>query len=197
LGLEASTNFGLGFGVTYFNRHITNMIKGAGGGGGHTQYFNIPEVEMRGFEAEASQIIGEGIKVFVNYSYTNAYDKLMKLQVSDIPLRKFSYGFNYTESGLTANLAVNYVGPVRSMYSQGSGNGSSDGNYSNVIKGVSTYFGTQDLPGYHVVDLKINKPLGNNDYYVKVLNLLNHQYYTAAYLAAPGRYAEVGVTIRF
>jgi outer membrane receptor protein involved in Fe transport len=197
LGLEASTNFGLGFGVTYFNRHITNMIKGAGGGGGHTQYFNIPEVEMRGFEAEASQIIGEGIKVFVNYSYTNAYDKLMKLQVSDIPLRKFSYGFNYTGSGLTANLAVNYVGPVRSMYSQGSGNGSSDGNYSNVIKGVSTYFGTQDLPGYSVVDLKINKALGNNDYYVKVINLLNHQYYTAAYLAAPGRYAEVGVTIRF
>jgi len=197
LGLEALTDFGLGFGITGFNRHIKNMIKGAGGGGGHTQYFNIPEVEMRGFEAEASQIIGEGIKVFVNYSYTNAYDKLMKLQVSDIPLRKFSYGFNYTGSGLNANLAVNYVGLVRSMYSQGSGNGSSDGNYSNVIKGVSTYFGTQDLPGYHVVDLKINKTLGNNDYYVKVLNLLNHQYYTAAYLAAPGRYAEVGVTIRF
>jgi hypothetical protein len=83
------------------------------------------------------------------------------------------------------------------MYSQGSGNASSDGNYTNVVKGVASYFGTQNLPGYHVVDLKINKTFGNNDYYVKVLNLLNHQYYTAAFLAAPGRYAEVGATVRF
>ncbi|UCV20677.1 TonB-dependent receptor [Ferribacterium limneticum] len=197
LGLEAATSFGLGVGITCFNRHITDMIKGAGAGGGHTQYFNIPEVEMRGFEAEVSQKVGESIKGFVNYSYTNAYDKLMGTQVSDIPRRKFSYGLNFTNNGLTANLTVNHVGPVRSMYSQGSGNGSSDGNYSNVIAGVSTYWGTRDLPGYYLVDLKINKKLGNNDYYVKVQNLLNHQYYPAAYLAAPGRYAEVGVTIRF
>jgi outer membrane receptor protein involved in Fe transport len=76
LGLEALTDFGLGFGITGFNRHIKNMIKGAGGGGGHTQYFNIPEVEMRGFEAEVSQKVGESLKGFANYSYTNAYDKL-------------------------------------------------------------------------------------------------------------------------
>lgn len=197
LGLEGATDFGLGFGVTVFKRNITNMIKGAGGGGGHTQYFNIPEVEMRGFEAEVSQRLGESFKGFANYSYTNAYDKMMNLQVADIPLRKFSYGLTYTGGGLTANLAVNYVGPVRSMYSQGSGNASSDGNYTNVIKGVASYFGTQDLPGYHVVDLKINKTLGDNDYYIKVLNLRNHQYYTASFLAAPGRYAEAGVTVRF
>lgn len=196
-GLEAASDFGLNFGVTGFNRHITNMIKGTGGGGGHTQYFNIPEVEMRGFDVEISQTISNGIKVFANYSYTNAHDKLMNLQVTDIPLHKSSYGLNYTGSGLTANLAVNYVGPVRSMYSQGSGNASSDGNYTNVVKGVASYFGTQNLPGYQVVDLKINKTLGNSDYYIKVLNLLNHEHYSASFLAAPGRYAEVGVTVRF
>lgn len=197
IGLEASTDFGLDFGITGFNRHITNMIKGMGGGGGHTQYFNIPEVEMRGFDVEFRQSVGERFKGFFNYSYTNAYDRLMNLQVTDIPLRKFSYGINYTGSGLTANLVVNYVGPVRSMYSQGSGNASSDGNYNNVVNGVATYFGTQNLPGYHVVDMKINKTFGNNDYYIKVLNLLDHRYYAASFLAAPGRYAEAGVTVRF
>lgn len=197
VGVEATTDFGLKFGLTGFNRHITNMIKGAGGGGGHTQYFNIPEVEMRGFEMDVSQIVGESIKGFANYSYTDAYDTMMKLQVADIPLRKFSYGANYTGSGFTANLVVNYVGAVRSMYSQGSGNASSDGNYTNVVKGVATYFGTQNLPSYQVVDLKINKTVGSNDYYVKVLNLFNQQYYTAAYLVAPGRYVEVGVTLKF
>lgn len=196
-GLEASTGYGFNFGVTGFNRHITNMIKGTGGGGGHTQYFNIPEVEMRGFDVEFSQTIGNSIRAFANYSYTNAYDKMMNLQVTDIPLHKSSYGLNYTGSGLTANLSVNYVGPVRSMYSQGSGNASSDGNYTNVVKGVAGYFGTQNLPDYRVVDLKINKTLGNNDYYIKILNLLDHQYYSASFLAAPGRYAEVGVTVRF
>jgi len=43
----------------------------------------------------------------------------------------------------------------------------------------------------------VNKTVGNNDYYVKVLNLFNQQYYTAAFLVAPGRYAEVGVTFKF
>lgn len=196
LGLETATDFGLGFGVTGFNRHITNMIKGIGASGGHTQYVNIPEVEMRGYEVEVSQKIGQSIKGFVNYSYTDAYDKLMKMQVSDIPQNKFSYGVNYTGNGLTANLAVSYVGTVRSMYSQGSGNGSSDGNYS-VITGVKTFSGTQFLPGYHVVDLKINKTIGDNDYYLKVLNLLDKQYYAAAFLAAPGRYLEIGTSIKF
>ena len=197
VGLESWTDFGFGVGVTGFRRRITNMIKGAGGGGGHTQYFNIPEVEMRGFEVEVSQKIGNHIKGFANYSYTNAYDKMMNLQVADIPLRKFSYGVNYSANSLTANLAVNYVGSVRSMYSQGNGNASADGNYGNVVEGVETFFGTRDLPGYHVVDVKINKTLGNNDYYVKVLNLLDRQYDTASFLAAPGRYAELGVTVRF
>lgn len=197
VGVETSTDFGLRFGLTGFNRRITNMIKGAGGGGGHTQYFNIPEVEMLGYEAEVSQMVGESIKVFANYSYTNAYDTAMKLQVADIPLRKYSYGVNYTGSSFTAHVNVNYVGPVRSMYSQGSGNASSDGNYTNVVNGVATYFGTQNLPDYNVVDLKVNKTVGNNNYYVKVLNLFNKEYYTAAYLVAPGRYAEVGVTLKF
>lgn len=197
VGVETATDFGLKFGLTGFNRRIKNMIKGAGGGGGHTQYFNIPEVEMLGYETELSQMIGESFRAFANYSYTNAYDTTMKLQVADIPLRKFSYGVNYTASGFTAHMNVNYVGPVRSMYSQGSGNASSDGNYTNVVNGVATYFGTQNLPGYHVIDLKINKVVGNNDYYLKVLNLFNQQYYTAAYLAAPGRYAELGVTLKF
>jgi outer membrane receptor protein involved in Fe transport len=196
-GVEALTDFGLRFGLTGFNRRITNMIKGAGGGGGHTQYFNIPEVEMVGYETEVSQMIGESIRLFANYSYTNAYDTEMKLQVADIPLRKFSYGANYTGSSFTAHVNVNYVGPVRSMYSQGSGNASSDGNYTNVVNGVATFFGTQNLPSYHVVDLKLNKTIGNNDYYLKVLNLFNQQYYTAAFLVAPGRYAELGVTFKF
>jgi len=196
VGLESSTKSGLGFDVTYFSRDITNMIKGGGAGGGRTQYYNIPNVEMHGFEAEISKKFNKQIKGFVNYSYTNAYDTLMHMQVSDIPYRKFSYGLNYTEKGLTANLAVNYVGPVRSMYSQGNGNGNSDGN-STLSNTPYAYWGTKNLPGYHTVDLKVSKTIKNTEYYVKVLNLLDQQYYTASYLVAPGRYIEIGTTIKF
>lgn len=196
VGLEASTKSGLGFDVTYFTRDITNMIKGGGFSAGHTQYYNIANVEMHGFEAEISQKIGKHMKGFVNYSYTNAYDILMHMQVSDIPYRKFSYGFNYTRKGLTANLAVNYVGAVRSVYSEGNGNGNGDGN-SSVSSNPYAYWGTKNLPGYHDVDLKISKAIGNKEYYVKVDNLFNEQYYTASYLIAPGRYVEIGTTVKF
>ncbi|WP_211289760.1 Vitamin B12 transporter BtuB [Sporomusa silvacetica DSM 10669] len=197
VGLSSSTKSGLEFDVTYFTRDITNMIKGNGAGGGRTQYYNIPDVDMHGFEAEISKKISPCIKGFANYSYTNAYDTRVKTQVSDIPYRKFSYGLNYAGTdGINANLAVNYVGAVRSMYSQGNGNGSSDGN-SGVSDNVYGSWKTQSLPAYHVVDLKVSKTVKNTEYYVKVLNLFDKEYYQGAYLVAPGRYTEIGTTIKF
>ncbi|HWR05979.1 TonB-dependent receptor [Sporomusa sp.] len=197
VGLSTLTKFGLGVDVTYFTRDITNMIKGNGAGGGRTQYYNIPDVDMHGFEAEISKKIGRCIKGFANYSYTNAYDTRVKTQVSDIPYRKFSYGLNYAgKEGINAYMAVNYIGERRSMYSQGNGNGSSDGN-AGVSDDVWGSWKNKGLPGYHVVDLKVSKTLNNTEYYVKVQNLFDKLYYQGAYLVAPGRYTEVGTTIKF
>lgn len=188
IGLSHTFSSKLGFDVTYFNKDIDNMIKGQGQANAHTQYENIPHVDMHGFEAELHQKISKTVKAFVNYSYTNAYDTRAKDQVSDIPYRKFSYGFNYEDkNGYAANLAVNYIGSVRSVFSNGNGNSEGDGNVAlnNVY-----------LPSYHVVDCKISKTVNNTEYYVKVLNLLDKKYYLGAYLVAPERYSEVGMTVK-
>jgi len=195
IGLTATAKSGLFFDFTYFSRDITNMIKGGGAGGGHSQYWNIPDVDMHGYELEVSKKINKRLKGFWNYSYTNAYDTTVHTQVSDVPYRKHSWGLNYTDKGLVANLAVNYVGGRRSMFSQGNGNGNSDGNSS--VNQVYTFWGTQNLAGYHVVDLKVSKTIDNQEYYMKVLNLFDKDYYTGAYFVAPGRYVEVGTTIKF
>ncbi|XFO67879.1 hypothetical protein SPSIL_040980 [Sporomusa silvacetica DSM 10669] len=52
VGLSHSFNSKLGFDITLFNKDIDNMIKGQGAGYQHTQYENIPHVDMHGFEAE-------------------------------------------------------------------------------------------------------------------------------------------------
>jgi len=195
IGLTATAKGGIYFDFTYFSRDITNMIKGGGAGGGHSQYWNIPDVDMHGYELEVSKKINKRLKGFWNYSYTNAYDTTVHQQVSDVPFRKYSWGLNYADEGLVANLAVNYVGGRRSMFSQGNGNGNSDGNSS--VTEVYNYWGTRDLAGYHVVDLKVSKNIENQEYYVKVLNLFDKDYYTGAYFVSPGRYVEVGTTIKF
>ncbi|WP_054954606.1 TonB-dependent receptor, partial [Sporomusa ovata] len=178
VGLKHDFSSRLGFDITYFNKDIKNMIKGQGQGEGHTQYENIPDVDMHGFELEVHQKFSKQIKGFVNYSYTNALDTWQNRQVSDIPYRKFSYGVNYAgNDGMNVNLAVNYVGAVKSAFSNGNGNGNEDG--------WKTPFLLQKLSSYHVVDLKVSKSINNKEYYVKILNLLDKQYYLGAYLIAP------------
>ena len=195
VGLEYSANTGFGIDVTLFTRDITNMIKGGGGGGGRTQYYNIPDVDMHGYEVEVSQKFNDRYKAFANFTYTNAYDTRVQMQVSDTPYRKFAYGLSYTgEDGINANLAVKYVGASRSMYSEGNGNGAGDGN-ANVD--YTNSWMTRNLPAHHVVDFRISKTQGNKEYYFTIQNLFDKDYYSGAYMIAPGRYIEAGTTIKF
>ncbi|TWH51619.1 TonB-dependent siderophore receptor [Sporomusa sp. KB1] len=188
LGLGYSLH-GFKFDITYFNKDITNMIKGQGFGQQHTQYYNIPHVDMHGFEVEINKKIADHVKGFLNYTYTNAFDTLLQLQVRDIPYRKFSLGLNYTgQDGLNANLALNYIGSCTSAFSNGNGNGSGDSPTRMLV---------QKLPSYSTVDLKVSKTVDNRDYYIKISNLFDKKYYAGAYLAAPDRYIETGVTVKF
>jgi outer membrane receptor protein involved in Fe transport len=183
------TSQGLSMDVTFFNRDITNMIKGQGFSQRHTQYYNIPHVDMQGYEVEVNKKIRNGLKVFANYSYTDALDPLMQAQVRDISRQKYSLGVNYKgEDGVNANLAVNYIGARSSAFSNGNGNGNGDQPTRVLI---------QNLPSYYAVDLKVSKEKANRDYYVKIANLFDKEYYNGCYLIAPGRYVEVGTTIKF
>lgn len=175
--------------ITLFNKDITNMIKGQGFGQGHTQYYNIPHVDMSGYEVEVSQKFSERIKGFLNYTYTDAFDTLLQEQVRDIPYRKFSGGLNYKGTdGVGVNLAVGYIGPRTSVFSNGNGNGTGDTGRTAAI--------VQNLPGYYSVDLKVSKSIKDEEYYFKITNLFDREYYNGAYLVAPGRYVETGVTLK-
>ena len=182
---------GLKFDVTYFNRDITNMIKGQGFGQKHTQYYNIPHVEMQGYEVEVNKRLGKGLKGFLNYTYTDAFDSLIQQQVRDIPRQKYSLGLNYVgKDGINANLALNYIGSRTSVFSNGNGNGNGD----NVTDPTNLI--TQSFPGYRTVDLKVSKTIKNEEYYFRILNLFDEEYYQGAYLVAPGRYIEAGAIFK-
>lgn len=182
------TAHGFKFDVTFFSRDITNMIKGQGFGQHHTQYYNIPHVDMQGYEVEVNKKIRNGLKTFFNYTYTDAYDPLVGDQVRDIPRQKYSLGLNYAGAdGVNANLALNYMGSRVSAFSNGNGNGSGD--KPQVVR-------VHALDSYYTVDLKISKTEDNQEYYVRILNLFDKQYYQGAFLIAPGRYIEVGTTIK-
>ncbi|CQR74695.1 Colicin I receptor precursor [Sporomusa ovata DSM 2662] len=191
IGLTHSFHSGLKFDVTYFSKNITNMIKGQSYSYAPTSdpyYYNIPSVQMHGYEVQVSHQIAKRIKGFLSYSYTNAWDPIMMQQVCDVAPRKFSYGFNYTgQDGINAYLSMNYVGSYQSQFSTGNGNGNGD---SNLAK-------TLTIPGHHTVDLRVSKRVNNEEYYVRVTNLLNEKYYSGFYLVAPGRYVEFGTNISF
>jgi outer membrane receptor protein involved in Fe transport len=179
---------GLKADITFFKRDITNMIKGYGFGQGHTQYFNIPNVDMQGYELEVNKKIRNGLKAFFNYTYTDAYDPEVKEQVRDIPKQKCSFGLDYAGTdGVHANLALNHLGSRVSAFSNGNGNANGD----DPRKAIA-----QTLPSYSVVDFKVSKTVENLDYWVRILNLFDEKYYQGAYLVAPGRYVEVGTTIK-
>lgn len=201
VGMIYTTNSGFTVDITGFNKDVTNMIKSAnsmmGGSnpGYRDVYYNISNVTMRGYEVEISKQMSKCIKGFFNYTYTNAYDPKMERQVTDIPLRKFAYGFNYAgKDNVNVNLAVSYTGSTLSTYTNGDGNGSGEGGYQTF---VPTAFFSVTLPGYHVVDLKVSKEKANREYYFRVLNLLDKEYYSGAGLVAPGRYFEAGAMVKF
>lgn len=185
-------NFGsrLKLDVTYFSKNIANMIKGQNVMNGFTQYYNVPQVRMHGFESEMSCNLGKRIKGFLNYTYTNAYDPIICTVVRDIPMRKFSWGLNYAgNDGIRANMVVRYVSETVSLFSNGNGN--ADG--ENVYRPLA-----QHLPAYHVVDLKVSKKLNDNEeYYLKITNLLDKKYFAGCWLLAPGRYVEIGTSVQF
>ncbi|CQR71885.1 Colicin I receptor precursor [Sporomusa ovata DSM 2662] len=192
VGLTHTTKFGLGLDFTYFNKDITNMIKSSNNYMSYKDmYFNIPNVNMHGFEVELSQKVGKYIKGFLNYTYTNAFDTQKKRQVADIPFRKLSYGLNYEgKDGINVNLAVSYYGSTKSMFSIGDGNGTADA--------ITNFEGlTLSLPSYHVVDLKVSKQVKNEEFYFKINNLLDEKYYSGAWLLGPGRYVEVCTSVKF
>ncbi len=189
IGLSHTFPFGLKLDATYFSKNISNMIAGqavAGDYAGSLVYYNIPSVIMRGFEVEGDYPIGKRVKGFLSYSFTNALDPVSNRQVVDIPSRKFSYGFVYTgNDGMNAYLSLNYSGSYYSELTTLSGNGTN----SDITPWV--------VPAHHTVDLKVSKTKDNREYYVRVTNLFDKKYYAGFYLLAPGRYVEIGGSVKF
>lgn len=199
IGLTHTFPFGLKLDATYFSKNITNMIKGQqldADTSGDLHYYNIPRVQMHGFEIEGDYPIGKRVKGFLSYSYTHAWDPASFRQVSDVPYRKFSYGFTYTgKNGINAYLSLNYIGSYATELSTGSnGNGLSQGN---AALGGYNVVSLWTVPGHQTVDFKVSKEKDNREYYVRVTNLFDKKYYAGYYLLAPGRCVEIGGTVKF
>jgi outer membrane receptor protein involved in Fe transport len=189
LGVAYTTPDGLHLDVTYFNKKVTDKIQSMTVVG-QTVFGNLSEVTMKGFETEVSKKLNDRISTFAQLTYTSAKDPQKGRQINDEPEYKYTMGMNYTGGrGLKAYLALNYMGSRFSDFSNGSA-GASDPTLPPEFQSVT-------LAPYTSVDLMLTKELKNREYYVKFNNMLDKQYYSSAYLIAPGRYVEYGVKIKF
>lgn len=186
LGVAHTTPAGLDVDVTFYNKQVDNLIQ--------YRYYgsqlipaNLAEtVTMKGFEAELSQKIGANLRMFLQFTKTQAVNPDLGRQVNDVPETKYSLGLNYTgNNGLNAMLALTHVGSRFSQFSNGIG-----GRNDSVTE-------TINLPPYDSVDLKLSKELKSREYYIKFNNLFDKKFYSGAYLIAPGRYVEFGTDIKF
>ncbi len=191
LGVAYTTPNGLRLDVTGFYKTVTDKIQSRTVVGQVT-YENLPEVTMKGFEAEISKKFSDKLKAFAQFTYTMAQDPQKGRQINDQPKNKFTVGMNYTsDRGLKAYLALNYVGSRFSDFSNGSSGTSTDSTLPPEFLSVS-------LPAYTTVDFRLSKEKKDGrEVYVKINNLTDQQYYSSAYLIAPGRYTEFGESFKF
>lgn len=191
LGVAYTTPGGLRLDVTGFYKTVTDKIQSRTVLSQVT-YVNLPEVTMKGFEAEISKKFSDKLKAFAQFTYTSAQDPQTGRQITDQPKDKITVGMNYTsDRGLKAYLALNYVGSRFSDFSNGSSGASTDPTLPPEFLAVS-------LPAYTTVDFRLSKEKQNGrEVYVKINNLTDQQYYSSAYLIAPGRYTEFGQSFKF
>ncbi|MBU2700963.1 outer membrane receptor protein involved in Fe transport [Sporomusaceae bacterium BoRhaA] len=191
LGVTYTAPDGLSLDVTGFYKTVTDKIRSRPVDGA-TVYDNAGQtVTMKGFETEVSKTLNDRLKAVAQYTYTLAQDPEEGHQFNDQPKNKGSLGLNYTGGrGLKAYLSLNYVGSRFSDFSNGSAGASTDPSSPPQFQSVT-------LAPYTSVDLMMTKELKNREYYVKFNNMLDKQYYSSAYLIAPGRYVEYGVKIKF
>jgi vitamin B12 transporter len=162
-------------GLTYFQNNITNLITA---NAAFTSWTNIGTAKTSGYEAFASAVITDRLKVRADYTYTKAIDAILDLELLRRPRHKYSVNVAWT--------------PIDKLVFSATWLRVSD-----WIDG-NRNFSIQRLvaPGYQVINLAANYTINDNvNIFTRIDNLLNEQYQNPTGFLRPGFGVYGGVRV--
>jgi iron complex outermembrane receptor protein len=173
--------------ATYFENYISDLIYSTSTTATWKDKVNAGKAESKGVELEAEQKFGNVLKLFANYTYTDAIIKensaapaSVGKRMTDVPEHMFNIGADLEYGPFGAVATSRYVGKRYGT-----------DNNSDTVNGVQ---GSYDP--YFTVDLKLRyKVTSRATLSFSVTNLLDRQYYS--YSLAPGRscFGELSITL--
>src|SRR5262249_42740238 len=162
-------------GLTYFQNNITNLITA---NASFTSWTNIGAAKTSGYEAFASAVITDRLKVRGDYTYTKAIDSILDLELLRRPRHKYSVNVAWT--------------PIDKLVFSATWlrvSGWIDGNRNFSIQRL-------DAPGYQVINLAANYTINDNvNVFTRIDNLLNEQYQNPTGFLRPGFGVYGGVRV--
>jgi len=140
-------------------------------------FYNIARTEIKGVELQYNRNFTKRLQGFVNYTYQDAHDfsqtGVDTLSVN-LPQGMFNYGLTYTVDKFQTSVLGHALGKVQTD--------------------STTY---PQLASYHLVDLNFNyQASGNTNYYLRVNNIFNVNYWDRATYPGEGINCTAGVTIK-
>lgn len=186
-GVEQGLWQGMTVKATYFDNRLEDMIYRKTVSATRQEGVNAGEAMSRGVELEATQKFDFGLRLFINYTYTDseilendASPESVGKRLIQVPKNMGSAGLSYAQGLYSASLTGRYVGK---RY----------GNDTNtdVIEGVYTSYDP-----YTTVDAKVAYKLTNNvEISMAIDNILDEDYY--GYYKGAGRSWFTEMTVRF
>ena len=173
--------------ATYFENYISDLIYSTSTTATLKDKVNAGKAESKGVELEVEQKFGRLLRLFVNYTYSDATIKensaapaSVGKRMTDVPKDMFNVGADLEYGGFGAVATGRYVGKRF-------------GNDTNIdtVNGVPTSYDP-----YFTVDLKMRYKITSwATVSLSVTNLLDRQYYS--YYLAPGRSAYGELSLNF
>ena len=187
IGIEQGLWKGAKIKTTYFENYMKDLIYRKTVTSTYQELINAGKAESKGVEFEAEQRFGRELRLFANFTYTDAKIKKNDAKpetegkkLIDMPERMFNAGAEFERGRFSASLTGRYVSK---RYS----NDANEDTVNNVYTSYDPYF---------VADAKIGYKLTKNaTLSFSVDNIFDRDYFS--YHKAPGRSWFGEITLRF
>ena len=180
MGIEQGLWKGAKIKATYFENYMENLIYRKTVTSTYQESINAGKAESRGVELEVEQRFDKWLRLFANFTYTNAKPETEGKQLTDVPERMFNAGAEFEKGAFSASATGRYVSK---RYS----NDENKDVVNNVYTSYDPYFVTDakvlyKLTKFAAVSFSVN-------------NIFDRNYFS--YYKAPGRSWFGELTLKF
>ncbi len=187
IGIEQGLWKGAKIRATYFENYMEDLIYRKTVSSTLQEHINAGKAESKGVEIEAEQRFGKELRLFANFTYTDATVKENDAKpeaegkkLTDVPERMFNSGAEFEKGPVSATLTGRYV-------SKRYNNDENKDMVNNVYTSYDPYFTADAKVSYKLTRFATLS--------FSVDNILDKEYF--AYYKAPGRSWFGEITLRF